>query len=180
MPVYILRHEQRDLQNPLFESPLTPQGMRNAEHLVDTLVPLNIDTIYASPFLRVVQTVYPYCVATHQKVCVEHSLYESMDSPLFNVHNSAHTWCDLPPRYHHIVNTSYASQCTTVPLYESLDDVCRRVEPFVTFLNRTHADHTILLVTHLTTANALRCVVGKATHIDRGTELAMGGLVQLL
>lgn len=178
MPVYILRHEQRDLQNPLFESPLTAVGMCNALQLVDVLAPLNIDTIYASPFQRAVQTVYPFCLALNHKVCVEHALYESMDSSLFHSYNSAYTWCDLPPRYHNIIHKHYTSLCNHVKLHESFDEVCERVRPFVQLLTRTHHDKNVLLVTHLTTANALRHVVNASVGCDEPLE--MGGLVQLL
>lgn len=179
MPVYILRHEQRNLQNPRFESPLTAQGMCNAVKLVDTLRSLQIDTIYASPFLRVIQTIYPYCKATQQKVCIEHSLYESMDNRVFTTHNSSYTWCDLPPRYHHIIHRSYSSVCTNVELYETFEDVCERVRPFVDELIQKCANtsRNVLLVAHLTTAKAIQHVIDKSVRYD---NLAMGGIVQLL
>jgi broad specificity phosphatase PhoE len=183
MPVYILRHEQRNPQNPLFESSLTARGLCNAVRLVDKLVPLHIDTIYASPFLRVMQTIYPYCKATQKKVHIENALYESMDSLLFHKHNSSYTWCDLPPRFHDIVHKhNYSSLCHTVKLYESFEDVCERVRPFVEHLQHQQkhntTDHNVLLVTHLTTANALRHVVDASVGEDGVLE--MGGLVRLL
>lgn len=178
MPVFILRHEQRDLQNPLFESPLTAVGMCNALRLVDVLATLNIDTIYASPFQRTVQTIYPFCQAFNQKLCIEHALYESMDSPLFHGYNSSYTWCDLPPRYHDVIHKHYTSLCSHVKLRESFEEVCERVRPFVQLLTRTHLDKNVLLVTHLTTANALRHVVDASVECDEALE--MGGVVRLL
>lgn len=180
MPVYILRHEERNLQNPLFDSPLTERGQQNALQLVNTLHSLNIDTIYTSPFLRIVQTIYPYCNSTQQNVCVEHALYESMDSCLFTQYNSSNTWCDLPPHYHHIVQKQYSSICTNVPLYETFDQVCERVRPFVNYLMQQYEQSTqnVLLATHKTTANAIRHLIDN--RVSQDADIAMGGIVKLL
>ena len=180
MPVYILRHEERHPQNPLFESSLTAQGMCNAVRLVGALQALHIDTIYASPFLRVMQTIYPYCKAMEQKACIDHSLYECMDNLLFTEYNRSFTWCDLPPRYHQIVHKQYSPMYTHVQLYETFEQVCERVRPFVEVLKQKYTDspHSVLLATHLTTANAIRHVIDATASCN--DVLAMGSIVRVM
>ena len=66
--LYVLRHEERDDVNPLFDSPLTENGFENSKKLVPLLQRLEIDTIYCSPFLRVVQTIHQYCLQTNKHI----------------------------------------------------------------------------------------------------------------
>ncbi len=62
--VFVVRHEKRKRSNATFLSPLLPEGMVDAAgilmHRIREIQPTHI---YASPFLRVLQTVQPY-VAT--------------------------------------------------------------------------------------------------------------------
>ena len=180
MPIYVLRHEERNIQNPLFESQLTRHGQQRALTLVDTLQNKHFDFIYSSPFLRTVQTVYPYCEQTNKKLCIEHALYESMDSPLFNEWNSSYTWCHLPPKYHRVIQKNYKSVCRHVPLYESFEQVCQRVQPFVSCLLQHDAHKkNVLCVTHLTVANAIRnCLSEKNVHDT--PILEMGEMVKVI
>ena len=78
MKIYLLRHEIRDLKNPTFYSPLLKQGLDNADKLKYILKTQSIDTIYSSPFKRVLQTVKPYCNLEDKKVNIEYSLYEQI------------------------------------------------------------------------------------------------------
>jgi broad specificity phosphatase PhoE len=181
MPIHILRHEERDPQNPLFESALTPNGMQNADKLVHTLQALHIDRIYCSPFLRTVQTVYPYCTHTKKTLCIEHALYESLDNALFTQYNYKYTWCDLPSKYHNIINRSYTSMVKTVPLYESFEDVCVRVKPFWDSLlvaqERDQSPNT-LVVSHLTTCEAL--IFWSKKCVNKEPTLEMGEIVRVV
>ena len=58
MRIIILRHAKR-YGSPLFETSLTPEGLQQAKKLVGQLEKIGIDEIYSSPFLRVLQTIYP-------------------------------------------------------------------------------------------------------------------------
>ena len=78
MKLYLLRHEIRDLRNPTFYSPLLRQGLENAENLKYILNNIQFDTIFSSPFKRVLQTIKPYCDMTKKKVNIEYSLYEQI------------------------------------------------------------------------------------------------------
>ena len=178
MTVYVLRHEKRDPSDPRFHSPLTPDGLRGAEKLATTLSALNIGIVYTSPFLRAVQTAYPFCKTHGHCMFVDHALYESLDSPLFDASNSQHTWHDLPAAYHATIDADYASTCGSVPLRETFGQVCDRVHPFVRALRDRHHGDNVVLVTHLTTANAIRKEWGGECAAD--AELGMGEWVALM
>lgn len=59
MKIYILRHEDRTIDCSFF-GPLTKKGLINSGKLIDKLEKLNIDEIYCSPFIRTMQTIYPF------------------------------------------------------------------------------------------------------------------------
>lgn len=83
MKIYILRHERRH-SNPNFDTSLTEYGLENANTLSDILENLNIDTIYCSPFKRIIQTIEPFLKKTGKKVNIENSLYEYINSDEFS------------------------------------------------------------------------------------------------
>jgi len=75
--VFVLRHEKRDPTDPRFFTHLTEEGMMDAAKTVsDNLHDLGITKIYASPFLRVLQTVEPFARRKGLLVRVDYSLYE--------------------------------------------------------------------------------------------------------
>ena len=61
MRVFVVRHEKRDRRDATFLSPLLPEGKKDAAgNLVQRISEIRPTHIYASPFLRVLQTVQPY------------------------------------------------------------------------------------------------------------------------
>ena len=77
MKLYILRHEER-FESPEFYTELTENGINNSILLKDILEKERIDSIYSSPFIRVLQTVRPYCDYKNIKINIDYSLYETM------------------------------------------------------------------------------------------------------
>jgi broad specificity phosphatase PhoE len=75
MRIYILRHEDRTMDATFF-SPLTQDGLNNSIKLMEFLEQTDIDVIYSSPFIRTLQTVYPYSKKHDIKINPEHSLSE--------------------------------------------------------------------------------------------------------
>ena len=177
MSIYLLRHEQRDPTDPLFYSPLTAGGKLNAEAIKGQLGTLNIDSIYSSPFLRAIQTIYPYCIETGKQVFVDNSLYESLDNPLFTNANSSFGWQDLPLPFRSVVSHDYETLCKGVALRESFDEIRLRVRPFLQRIRNMHKTENVLLVTHMTTAKAL---VAEATGNNEAASLGMGQIMRLL
>ena len=72
MKIIALRHGLR-FDSALYFTPLTAEGLIQADNLVEPLKELNIDTIYCSPFLRTLQTIYPYCIETNKTVNIENT-----------------------------------------------------------------------------------------------------------
>ena len=75
MKIYILRHEDRT-QDCSFFAPLTETGLQNARTLVEKLKESKIDMIYSSPFIRTLQTVYPFAKDSDIKINLEYGLAE--------------------------------------------------------------------------------------------------------
>jgi len=74
---------QRTVSDPA-NPPLTPLGERQAEELRSVLAEFAPDTIVVSPFLRAVQTVFPYlAAAAATPVRVEWRFGEIMTNPVF-------------------------------------------------------------------------------------------------
>lgn len=59
MRLYVLRHEDRTVDASFF-APLTEKGLNNSKDLIKRLAKLKINKVYSSPFIRTLQTVYPY------------------------------------------------------------------------------------------------------------------------
>ena len=75
MKLYILRHEDRT-QDATFFSPLTKQGLENSEKLIEQLENIGITHVYSSPYIRTLQTIYPYCKKHNIKIKLEYGLCE--------------------------------------------------------------------------------------------------------
>ena len=75
MKIYILRHEDRTMDATFF-SPLTEKGLENSIELIDDLKDEKIDIIYSSPFIRTLQTIYPYSKEKNIKINLEYSIAE--------------------------------------------------------------------------------------------------------
>ena len=174
MTLYVLRHEERDDINPLFDSSLTKNGIKKSKKLVPLLQRLNIDTIYCSPFLRVVQTIHQYCLQTNKHINIDNALYESLDSPLFTEENKDKTWQNLPIQYKCIVNKDYIPVYNDIKLNESFDEIRERVKLFIDSLDRTK---NILIVSHKTTCNAIRSFFDNS--INSESLLNMGDIIEI-
>ena len=58
MKIYLIRHEDRTMDLTFF-SPLTKIGLENSVKLITTFEKEKINTIYSSPYIRTLQTIYP-------------------------------------------------------------------------------------------------------------------------
>ena len=174
MKIILLRHGERDINNPLFFSKLTDEGMIKSKLLVKELNKYNINTIYASPFLRVLQTIYPYCKSNNINVNVNNLLYESMDDIKFNDNNSHFNYKDLPNKYIEIINTIYSNnKLYKIKRNESFIDIKNRVKPFINEILINNED--ILIVSHLTILNAIHSFFNN--NINNEYKQSMGSYI---
>jgi broad specificity phosphatase PhoE len=160
MKFIIIRHGNR-FESPLYFTPLTKTGLEQADKLVDILP--QVDIIYSSPFLRTLQTVYPYCIENDKTVNVENAFYESLDSDEFNYYNYKHTHTELYKLYPHlasIINTDYKSGLfvCNISSQEIPEKIKNRVFPFIYKLCQKYknSDTVVLIVTHGTICNVIK------------------------
>ena len=75
MKLFILRHEDRT-QDATFFSPLTKKGLDNSVDLIKHLKDEDIHIIYSSPFIRTLQTIYPYSREKNLRINIDYGLSE--------------------------------------------------------------------------------------------------------
>jgi broad specificity phosphatase PhoE len=150
MKIYILRHEQRT-KDASFFSPLTKQGHLNADNLVDTIKKLNINKIYCSPYIRTLQTIYPYAKKYNIPINIDYGLVEILHESIippksFNV--------ELPDymEEHFNINKSYnplikASDLEYPENNEKLLKRTKKIFKHIINMNK-YTNDNILVVTH--------------------------------
>lgn len=157
MKIYILRHEDRTQDATIF-SPLTETGLENSIKLIEDLDNINFDIIYSSPYIRTLQTVYPYIKKFNKKINLEYSLCEFQSSYLI----PENSYQVRLPEYlakSFNYNPHYKSifQPENINYPESEHDVNKRVKLFLTKIMNEYLEtrKVILLVTHQAICNSI-------------------------
>jgi broad specificity phosphatase PhoE len=157
MRIYILRHEDRTMDATFF-SPLTKDGLNSSVKLADVLKKESINKIYSSPFIRTLQTVYPYTQSTNRKVNLEYSLSEVQHPHIIPEKSYQVTLPEYIAESFNY-NPKYISMLNPIDhVYpESEKDVETRVKNFIKKLIHTNylTDNNILLVTHQIVCNII-------------------------
>lgn len=150
MRIYILRHEERTIDCTFF-APLTKKGLENSMKLTNYLLPLNIDEIYCSPFIRTLQTINPYINKTNKKIKLEYGLIEIKHESI------------IPPKSHNVELPNYLAEffnydinyetvinTNQIKYPENTNDLKNRIYFFLRHLlmNNYKTNKNILLVTH--------------------------------
>jgi len=187
MSIFVLRHEERGLDSTYFSS-LTLKGKQNSVNLVEKLERLKIDVIYCSPFLRTIQTIYPYAIRNNKQINLETALYESIHTNSFNKDSYIHSYKELldeNPGFTDIINENYRSYIDINKLQfpeNNLNDLYKRIKPFIQWINENHKHDNVLLVTHMSPIIAIKNIIKKNDNMDLslinepwgGPEFAMG------
>ena len=112
MKIILLRHEERGFDVG-FYSNLTENGIIKSCILSDKLKKLKIDEIYCSPFIRTLQTIYPFADKYNKKVNLEYGLYEYIHNPYFLFNEWYYTPDDIHDKdLQSIINKEYTSSVT--------------------------------------------------------------------
>lgn len=150
MKLYILRHEDRTIDASFF-APLSKKGIENSYKLKPILKNLNINKIYCSPFIRTLQTIYPYSKENNIKLNLEYGLIEIKHESI------------ISPKSHHVLLPRYIEeQFNYNPNYESYIKTTeitypensshlkkRTINLLKHFIKKNYkSDENILLVTH--------------------------------
>lgn len=170
MKIIILRHVER-YESPRYFTPLTINGLIQADKLITDL-PDDIDCIYCSPFLRTIQTIFPYCKQHNKKIKIENSFYERCNSPDFNHHNYRHNIKELDQSWGYlssIIDNNYKSKYLSSNIQVNPEDkkIINRIFPFIYKLCKKYknTDKTFLIVTHKGICNAIKKVFKKETGL---------------
>lgn len=179
--ILLLRHEERNMLDPRFFTSLTEKGLENAERLKSEIekyeVKYKIDAIYSSPFLRTLQTIYPYAKEEKRRVNMEYGLYEYLHNPLLHTHD----WYIEPeellekyPLFKKIVNPYYQTifKKDDFHLFENEIDLEKRVVKTMNALITQHIGQTILIVSHQATINKIKDLYIEPTPLK--THYPMG------
>lgn len=151
MKIFILRHAER-VHDTSFFAPLTKDGLIYSENtLNEYLSNLNINEIYSSPFLRCMQTIYPFSKNNDIKINIDYSLSEFKIEPVITPVAKNVT---LPLYIAEIFNYNpyYKSLINTcdIPYPETIYNMVTRVNRFLKkIINKySNTNENILIVTH--------------------------------
>jgi 2,3-bisphosphoglycerate-dependent phosphoglycerate mutase len=150
MKIYILRHEDRT-QDCSFFSPLTKEGLDNSIKLSDILKNEKIDVIYTSPYMRTLQTVYPYSIKYKIKVNLEYGLGEIQHQDIIAKKSiGIHIPEYIADTFNYNPNYKSIIQTENIKYPETINDIDTRVKQVLkSIVNKYfHTNNNILLVTH--------------------------------
>ena len=168
MKIYITRHEDRT-QDCSFFSPLTKKGLENANNLVAKLKNEKIDIIFCSPFIRTLQTVYPYSKATNIKINLEYGLQEIQHNDIIAKKNAG---VNLPEylceAFNYDCNYKSVISPSDIKWSEEESDVMSRIKKFLRIIIGKYyeTDKNILIVTHQCPCVQILKIINKSTKIN--------------
>ena len=152
----VILNASDSLSSNEFGTILSEKGFTEADKISAILAEeIKPDIIYSSPYVRALQTIYPFCRQYKKKVNAECCLY-----PVSRYDNSDFYYQDLClsslPNYfhylHRIINPNYISKVfhSNVSYKESPQLIGNRVFPFLYALKREYesTNKTVLIVSH--------------------------------
>ena len=164
MKIYILRHEDRTMDLTFF-SPLTKSGLENSIKLIDNLEKEKVNSIYSSPYIRTLQTIYPYSKKYNLKPKLDYSITE-----LYQEDN-------IPKKSYQITIPEYIAESfnydenyeslfmpNKIDFPEKIPAFKKRIKFFLKNLirNNYNTDKNILLVTHQGVIDILMGLLSKS------------------
>ena len=175
MKIYILRHEDRTMDCTFF-SPLTQKGLENSIELIDVLRENKINLIFSSPFIRTLQTIYPYSEKYKVNVNLEYSLAEFQHDEIipkrsYTVRLPEYLAKDF--NYNSSYNSEVEPENFNYP--EKIEDVKKRVKRFFSNMIRNFHDKdvNILIVTHQLPCNILSKLAYEKRNNNNDSEYSI-------
>lgn len=171
MKLYILRHEDRTMDLTFF-SPLTKNGLEKSIDLIHHLEKEKINSIYCSPYIRTLQTIYPYSKKYNLKSKLDYSLVELYQEG--NIPKKSYQ-ITLPE---YIAETfsydnEYKSQLmpTDIKFPEDIKLFNERIKNFLKTVirNNYNTDNNIILVTHQGVIDIIMRILGKRSSELKNT-----------
>jgi broad specificity phosphatase PhoE len=184
MKIYILRHEDSTMDSTMF-SPLTKDGLDHSIKIIKILKEEDIDKIYSSPFIRALQTIYPYAKKSNQIINIDYSLSE-IQHPIVIPERSYQITLPQYIAESFNVNMEYTSTMPPTEYSYPEDDkkVEQRVKKFISKIVTDMLDtkYNILIVTHQLICNIIIKLAtknNKNINIDSTYNYMKGGLTRV-
>jgi len=168
MKIYILRHENRTTDCSFF-SPLTEKGLENSNLLVKILDECNINLVISSPFIRTLQTIYPYICKNNKLINIEYGLCEIHDKDIIpkkavgqKLPEYLFTSFKCNPQYKSLINS------TDIKYPEIYDDVVKRIKIILKkiIMKYYKSDLNILIVTHQPLCKSILYIINKYNKVN--------------
>ena len=176
MRIILLRHEERGYDIS-FNSELTDNGIINSFLLINKLKKYNIDVIFSSPFIRTLQTIYPYANKYKKLINIDYGLYEYIHNPYFLLIKWYYNINDIVDRdLQTIINKNYTSIVNEndFSILENENDLSKRLIKFFNYLKQNYNNKTVLIVSHKGVINKIKDLFVKKTDMDE--EFDMGNI----
>lgn len=170
MKIYILRHEDRT-QDCSFFAPLTENGISNSKNLVDKLKEVNINMIYSSPFIRTLQTIYPYANESDLKINLEYGLSELHHEDIIPAKAVGISLPEyLAISFNYDQNYKTVVKPTDILYPEKNKHVMKRIKRLLKDIISKYyeTDLNIVLVSHQSICNAILKIVNKESEKFKG------------
>ncbi len=170
MKIYILRHEDRT-QDCSFFAPLTETGLTNAKTLAEKLKGENIQIIFSSPFIRTLQTVYPYAKNANIKINLEYGLAELHHADIIPAKAVGISLPEyLAESFSYESSYKTIIKPTDIKYPETDKDVMIRVKRVLKDIIGKYyeTDCSIVLVSHQTICNQILKIVNKESDKFKG------------
>lgn len=135
---YFLRHADTDKTSEVHFSqyPLSNLGLEQAQMIVPKLIDLNLDHIYASPFVRTIDTISPFITHTGKDLVVKENLCGRILG-------------DIPkPEIWEFFQKSWFEPDYTIYSSETANECLIRIQKVLQDLEKKHRNKKILLVSH--------------------------------
>jgi len=176
MKLYFLRHELRPLNDSTFLTELFDIGKENSEKKIKPILDsLNIDKIYCSPFIRVLQTIHPFAKKHNIQPSCDYCLAETVTEKNFIVKPDMTLSENQTKEFN--VNKFHESLFDKKKLVypESDKQIEERVNIFCKYLEERYgpSNTTILIASHMDIVNLCLGYFSKQ-NINRHKYYAMG------
>jgi len=174
MKIILLRHEERGYDIG-FNSELTDNGIINSFLLTNKLNKYNIDIIFSSPFIRTLQTIYPYAIKHNILINLDYCLYEYIHNPYFLLIKWYYNINEINDRdLQTIINKKYISigNIDDFSILENEFELSNRLIKFFNYLKKNYNNKTVLIVSHKGVINKIKDLYVKKTDMDE--EFDMG------
>lgn len=164
MKIYLLRHEDR-YTDATFFAPLNKNGLDNSLKLIEILEELKINDIYSSPYIRTLQTIYPYAKKLNLPIKVDYCLGEKISNFIIPENSFQ---IRLPEYIGEQFRVSKDYKSIIYPeeyvMNESmsiLEDRVKKILKNIIQKNHRKEDKNIILVTHQAVANIILKILSK-------------------